>query len=129
MVFDRLKVFTQKRDGSLFGALDDGQLLDQRPGYVKLGLSVRFHVKRLQDRGAEVEAACSAFFGERTKVEIVHTPLAGGQGATPASANQPAREAERVRRSTALNHPSINVALEVLEGEIVEIRSLGGGPR
>jgi hypothetical protein len=32
-------------------------------------------------------------------------------------------------KKTALNHPKINVALEVLEAEIVEIKSLGGGRR
>jgi hypothetical protein len=32
----------------------------------------------------------------------------------------------RSQRREALNHPSVNAALEILEGEIVDIRPLGG---
>jgi len=128
VVFDRLKAFIQKRDRSLFGALEDGRLLTQSPGGLRLGLPARFHVKRLQDRIAEVEAACAAFFGERTKVEIVALdPTEPGAGTGGKSDAQ--REAERQTKHTALHHPKINVALEVLEAEIVEIKSLGGGRR
>jgi hypothetical protein len=31
------------------------------------------------------------------------------------------------RRQEALNHPAVNEALEILQGEIVEIRPLGEG--
>jgi len=127
VVFDRLKAFIQKRDRSLFSALENGRLLEHGPGAVKLGLPARFHVKRLQDRTAEVEAACSAFFGERTRVEITPLdPTAPGGGGRKIDAD---REAERQTKQTALHHPKINAALEVLEAEIVEIRSLTGGRR
>ena len=54
-------------------------------------------------------------------LDPAEAPKGGGR------VNLAAREAERQRKQSALNHPKINAALDVLKAEIVEIRSLGGG--
>lgn len=125
VVFDRLKGFIQKRDRSLFAALEDGRLLEREPGHLRIGLPAKFHAQRLKDRAAEVEAACAAFFGEPTRVSVdALSPDDASKSGGRASHAE--REAERQRKQSALNHPKINAALEVLQAEIVEIRSLGG---
>jgi hypothetical protein len=48
-----------------------------------------------------------------------------GPAAAPRAAG-PDPLAQR-RRQEALNHPAVNEALEILQGEIVEIRPLGEG--
>jgi len=48
----------------------------------------------------------------------------------PAAARSAESDLGRRRRQEALDHPAVNDALEILGGEIVEIRPLGGaGPR
>ena len=129
VVFDRLKGFIQKRDRSLYAALEEGRLLERKSGHVRLGLPAKFHVQRLKDRIAEVEAACAAFFGERTQVQVEALDSTAAGAGADGRASKAQREAERQRKQTALHHPKINAALEVLEAEIVEIRSLGGKAR
>jgi hypothetical protein len=141
VVLDRLRVFAQKRDRGLFISLDDASLLERRDGYVKLAIPNDFHHKRLSSRIREVEQMCSEFFGAEIRADLVaDAPTRGsapGQAArgdaSRAAVAQSAgdgaisqREEERRRRRDALNHPGINIALEVLEADIVEIRPLGG---
>ena len=44
----------------------------------------------------------------------------------PAGRRQDEEDARR-RRKAALDHPVVNATLEILEGEILEIRPLGSG--
>ncbi|MCZ7620528.1 MAG: DNA polymerase III subunit gamma/tau [Myxococcota bacterium] len=94
-------------------------------------------------RQADLEAAAERFFGRSLRVEITEitgtTGAAGAAGtaavapAPPAAAlggrtprSDAAEEADRRRRREALDHPAINAALEILGGDVVEIRPLGG---
>lgn len=123
---DRLRVFGQKRDRGLFASLDGARLEEQRTGFVKIGVTGDFHAKRLQSRESDVAALCSDFFGEPTRVEVTLLRTNGSAGAPGAAEPAPGRERERKIRQDALNHPGVNAALEILEAELVEIRSLGG---
>jgi hypothetical protein len=49
-------------------------------------------------------------------------------GASTEAAREASKEAGEARRREALNHPAVNSALEILDGEILEIRPLGGAP-
>ena len=87
---------------------------------IELGVPGRFHADRLLDRTPELEALASELFGQpaRITLEIV-------DGKTAREESHEARETSRRRRQEALNSEPVNLALEVLEAEIVEIRPLG----
>ena len=64
-------------------------------------------------------ALCNEFFGGPMQLEVqVQEPGAPGAG--------PSADPESVRllRQQALQHPGVNAALELLDGEIIEIRPL-----
>ncbi|MBW2695488.1 MAG: DNA polymerase III subunit gamma/tau [Deltaproteobacteria bacterium] len=124
VVLDRLRVHAQKQSRGLFASLDGAELLERGPAHLRLAVTGAFHQRRLQDQIEEVESTCAAFFGRPMRVEIVQ---GADQQPAPATGDAPpaARELERARRREALNHPKVNSALEILEGEIVEIRPLG----
>jgi len=126
-VFDRLRTLAKEENRGLFTSLDSCQLREQHPGHLLLTTSNGFHAKRLSDGVQSLEAICSRFFGQPTRVEIAVEPTASGDGEVASAARSvPQREDERRRRQEALNNPRINAALEVLRAEIVEIRPLGG---
>jgi len=121
VVFDRLRAYFRKADPGLSGALDGGQLLSYSEGTLRLELPRAFAVRRLEDRRETFEKVLEKFFGCPTSF-VVETQDVSKPGK---DARDP--EALRTLRQDALNHPGINAALEVLKGEIVEIRPLGGG--
>jgi DNA polymerase-3 subunit gamma/tau len=124
VVLDRLRVFGQKQNRGLFASLEQADLLERSDEHLKLSVSGAFHQRRLLDQVDEVKRVCSAFFGSPMRVEIVLSRRE--EIASPESAPPAARERVRSQRREALNHPSVNAALEILEGEIVDIRPLGG---
>lgn len=124
MVLDRLRVLGRQRDSGLFTSLDGAELLERSPGLLKIAVPSAFHRQRLQNRIAEVNAVCGEIFGTPTRVDLTLPGEVAEQPEASQSAN--GRELERRRRREALNHPSVNLALEVLAAEIVEIRPLGG---
>jgi DNA polymerase-3 subunit gamma/tau len=126
-VFDQLRTLAKKENRGLFTSLDSCRLREQRPDHLRLTTSSHFHAKRLRGSVESLEAICSRFFGQPTRVEIAVEPDGSGNGdAASAERSIPQREDERRRRQEALNNPRINAALEVLQAEIVEIRPLGG---
>jgi hypothetical protein len=76
---------------------------------------------QLEARIGELEQICERFFGEPTRVA-----LSTRDSATPEPDGDPGEDLARRRRKEALSHPNVNQALEILGGEIVEIRPLGG---
>jgi hypothetical protein len=123
VVFDRLRAFAGKHHAGLFAALDGGRLLEIGEARLRIGVPAGFAAQRLGQKQGELEACCEQFFGRRVGVEIA--PL--GDAPSPPRAER-ASEAEAVRRlrQQALAHPAVNTALDVLDGEILEIRPLGG---
>jgi DNA polymerase III subunit gamma/tau len=120
-VFDRLRVFAQRENRGLFAALEGGQASHWDGDRLRLALPAGIGSRRLGSRRAELEAVCERFFGRPVRLELEIADEAGGaEGAREAS-----KEAGEARRREALNHPAVNAALEILDGEILEIRPLG----
>ena len=124
MVLDRLRGFVRGRDRGLSASLEDATLLESRPGQVKLGAAAAFHHRRLTDRTPEVEQMLAEFFGQPTRLELVAP--AGAEETPTGEGPSPRRELERKQRREALEHPKVNLALDVLDAEIVDIVPLGG---
>jgi DNA polymerase-3 subunit gamma/tau len=122
-VFDRLRVFAQNENRGLFAALEGGRLLERASGRLRLELPPSIGGRRLAGRVSDLEEICARFFGEPTEVEIqIAESAAGRERGRKQAEESDARE----RRRVALSHPAINAALEILGGEIIEIRPLGG---
>ena len=124
VVFDRLRGFAGRDNPGLFAALEAGRLVERGADRLRIALPSAFSAQRLEDRREAFEAACARFFGAPMGVAIEIDTSEAHSGA-PGSALDP--EALRQRRQDALNHPAVSDALEVFDGQILEIRPLGGG--
>jgi hypothetical protein len=125
-VFDRLRAFAQEENRGLFAALEGGRLIGRTEQALRISLPSAIAVRRFQARMDELTAVCERFFGHPLRVVMETEGASGARPATQSAGPDP--DAKR-RRQEALNHPAVNQALEILKGEIVEIRPLGGeGP-
>ena len=122
IVYDRLRSLAQEQNRGLFAALDGGRLVASEAGRVQIELPTSVATHQLEARIGELEQICERFFGEPTRVA-----LSTKDSATPEPDSGPGEDLARRRRKEALSHPNVNQALEILGGEIVEIRPLGGG--
>jgi len=124
VVFDRLRAATKEQDRALYAALEGTQLLARSPEGLTIGVPEGFAATRLEGRREAVEALCARLFGRPQRVRI--EPLSQRP---EAARSAPALDADqlRQRRQAALNHPSVNTAMEILGGEIVDIRPVGAG--
>jgi DNA polymerase-3 subunit gamma/tau len=122
VVFDRLRAFAGKQDPGLFAALDGGELVEIEASRLRIRVPAGFGARRLEQKRTAFEQCCESFFGRPVAVELESV----GEAPEAASAAQ-ASSAEALRRlrQQALSHPAVNAVLELLEGEIVEIRPLG----
>jgi hypothetical protein len=90
-----------------------------------------FAARRLERRQADLEAAAERLFGRplRFAIRTAEAPAAP-RPASALGARAPRsdgdEEAARRRRREALDHPAVNAALEILGGDVVDIRPLGG---
>jgi DNA polymerase III subunit gamma/tau len=125
-VFDRLRVFAQRENRGLFAALEGGRATAWDGERLQLVVPPGIAARRLRGRRADLAAACTRFFGRAVQVEleIEDDPDASAERGRAEAAS---RESDEARRREALNHPAVNTALEILDGEIVEIRPLGSG--
>jgi DNA polymerase-3 subunit gamma/tau len=121
VVFDRLRAFAGKTDPGLFAALDGGELVEIEAARLRIRVPAGFGARRLEQKRAALEQCCESFFGRSVAVGI-ESP---GEAPEAASAQASSAEALRRLRQQALAHPGVNAVLEVLDGEIVEIRPLG----
>ena len=122
-VFDRLRAFAQEANRGLFAALEGGRLAARTEETLSIALPSAIAVRRLESRMGELAAVCERFFG---KAQSVRLEVEGAASAATPRPAGPDPVAQR-RRQEALNHPAVNQALELLEGEILEIRPLGEG--
>jgi DNA polymerase-3 subunit gamma/tau len=120
-VFDRLRAFTREANRGIHAALEDGRILSHADDALRIGVPATFAAGRLREKGDALADLASRFFDEPTRVEIVDE-------SAPAASTQPSDgETDlRRRRQAALNDPGVSRALEVLDGEIVEILPFGG---
>jgi len=120
VIFDRLRDFAGEFHSGLLAPLEGGLITEREPDRITIAVPTAFSAKRLNHKRSQLEQACARFFGRTLQVEIetVHGDEAGGGARTEDS------EAVRLRRQQTLNHPAVRTALDVLGGEIVEIRPL-----
>jgi hypothetical protein len=121
-VFDRLRNFAQEANRGLFAALEGGRIVARTDETIRLALPSAIAVRRLESRLDELASVVGRFFGQPLRVVLE----AEGGPSEAARASGPDPLAKR-RRQEALDHPTVNQALEILEGEILEIRPLGEG--
>jgi len=122
VVYDRLRALAQEQNRGLFAALEGGRLVAKEAGRIQIELPTSVATRQLQARTGDLEQVCERFFGEPTRVT-----LSTKDSATSGPDNGLGEDRARRQRQEALNHPNVNQALEILGGEIVEIRPLGGG--
>lgn len=120
VVFERLRDFAGKGNPGLFAALEGGRLVERGEDHLRISVPQRFLAQRLEDRRDALEKACADFFGRGMRLEIE------SDGDEPSGPTRPDAESRRQLRQAALNHPAVNAAVEILEGEIMEIRPIGG---
>jgi len=120
-VYDRLRSLAQEQNRGLFAALQGGRLVAREAGRVEIELPTSVATRQLETRIGDLEQVCERFFGEPTRVT-----LSTRGSATPEPESGPGEDQARRQRQEALSHPNVNQALEILSGEIVEIRPLGG---
>jgi DNA polymerase-3 subunit gamma/tau len=121
IVYDRLRALAQEGSRGLSAALEGGRLVAREEGRIQIELPTDVATRRVQPRIGELEGVCERFFGRPTQVT-----LATKESDAPGPDDGPEADRARRQRKEALSHPNVNQALEILGGEIVEIRSLGG---
>ena len=121
IVYDRLCALAQEQNRGLFAALEGGRLVAREEGRIQIELATSVAARRLETRIGELEEVCERFFGRPTRVTLA-TKESPAAGPDPGPADDRALR----KRKEALSHPNVNQALEILGGEIVEIRPLGG---
>lgn len=122
---DRLRALATERDRTLGAALEGAELLARTDKVLRLRVPQSFAAHRLERRRGDLEAVCARLAGRPLRVEVVG-PDAGERSEAMAGG---ADETLRRRRRDALAHPAVNTVLEILGGEVVEIRPQGGTPR
>ena len=128
-MLDRLRAVLAEEDRGLAAALEGAALVERTEQALRIAVPEAFAARRLERRLPELEAVCVRLFGRPTRVSISGP---SSEAAEPRSRDREEQERAR-RRREALDHPAVNTALEVLGGEVVEIKPLGasdpGGSR
>jgi hypothetical protein len=119
-IFDRLRTKALEKDRARFAILEGARILSLEGDMIELGVAAAFHAERLRTNIADLEALGREIFDRpiRIRVEV----NGSGAGRTETSDT---RERSRKQRQEALNSEPVNLAIEVLNAEIVEIRPLG----
>jgi DNA polymerase-3 subunit gamma/tau len=122
-LFDRLRAFARAENPGIYAALEGGRVLAREDGALRIGVPAAFAARRLREKAKLLDALAGRFFGAPVRVEIADE-------SAPSAAEPAAKgvEQNRQRRQDALNDPGVSRALEILGGEIVEIRPLGAPP-
>jgi len=123
VVLDRLRAVLGEEDRGLAAALEGAALIERTDQALRIAVPEAFAARRLERRLPDLEATCARLFGRPTRVSISGP---SSETAEPRSRDREQQERAR-RRREALDHPAVNTALEVLGGEVVEIKPLGAG--
>jgi DNA polymerase-3 subunit gamma/tau len=120
-LFERLRAFAREANPAIHAALEDGEIVCQESGLLRIRVPAAFAARRLQERSEALAEIASRFFDATTRVEIADTQAPS----PPADAAASGEDDLRRRRQAALNDPGVSRALELLDGEIVEIVPFG----
>ncbi len=119
-IFDRFRSKALETDRSRYASLEGTELVSINGNTIALSVKAAFHAERLSARITDLEAFAGKLFGQRTKISV---EIQAAQ--SPEEESLESREHSRKRRQEALNSEPVNLAIEILEAEIVEIRPLG----
>ncbi|MCP4907880.1 MAG: DNA polymerase III subunit gamma/tau [bacterium] len=119
-LFDRFREKALDNDRSRFASLDGTSLVAIEGNTIRIGAPATFHAERLRQRIDDLETLATNLFGQTTRITV---EIAAAT--TARTGNGESREKSRKQRQEALNSESVNLAIEVLDAEIVEIRPLG----
>jgi hypothetical protein len=124
VVLDRLRGFIRSDHPGLYAALEGARLVHSDDQHLQVSIPEPFTAQRLRDRIETFEAVCANFFGRPTRVEIQSdkAETASDDALAHGGRESLTGEAMRQLRQRALNHPAISRAIEILDGEITEIR-------
>jgi len=127
VILDRLRGFMREDHPGLAAALEGGTLLERDDQHIRVFIQEPFAAQRLRDRTESLEAACAKFFGHPIRVQIETTKEDAEAESQAATDSKVALSSDALRELTqrALKNPAVNRAVEILDGEIVEIRPTG----
>ncbi len=127
VVLDRLRGFIGREKPGLVAALEGARLIERDERHMRLFIEEPFAASRLRDRLDALEAACEQFFGQpiRVRVETTEAEAEAKSGETAKAKTALDGEALREITQRALQNPAVNRAIELLDGEIIEIRPTG----
>jgi len=127
VILDRLRGFMREEHPGLAAALEGGKLLERDDQRIRVFIQEPFAAQRLRDRTESLEAACAKFFGHPIRVQIESAKADAEAGSEAATNSRAALSSDALRELTqrALKNPAVNRAVEILDGEIVEIRPAG----
>jgi DNA polymerase-3 subunit gamma/tau len=120
-VFDRLRAFVREENPGVYAALEGGRIVARDASGLRIAVPGAFAARRLGDKLAQLEQLAGRFFDRPTPVHVESVPEESSADARPDA------DALRRRRAAALSDPGVGRALEILGGEIVDIRPLGDG--
>jgi hypothetical protein len=102
-------------------------LLERDDQHMRIYIQEPFAAQRLRDRLESLEAACAKFFGHpiRVQIETTEADADADRGASTGAKGALTGEALRELTQRALKNPAVNRAVEILDGEIIEIRPTG----
>ena len=119
VVFDRLLARASERNRAIHAALEGSRLLEYSDEELLVEVPESFSFRRLTEKREELQAIAVELFGSTTKLKI-QQPVARPQAATTQNAPDPLKSL----KEEALHDPGIALAMEILDAEIVAIRSL-----
>ncbi len=119
-LFERLRAKAFEVDRARHASLEQAECLAITGSRLRLAVATSFHAERVRARIGELEALAQSLFGRALKIEVELRAVK-----TPAQDSAESRERSRRRRQEALNSEPVNLAIEILDAEIVEIRPLG----
>ena len=127
VVLDRLRGFIGENHPGLVAALEGGKLLERDDQHLRVFVEEPFAAQRLRDRLESLETVCAEFFGHpiRVQIETTEANTEAESGAATGAIAALTGEALRELTQRALKNPAVNRAVEILDGEIVEIRPTG----
>jgi len=127
VVLDRLRGFIGRDQPGLLAALEGAHLIERDDRHLRVFIEEPFAASRLRDRLESLEAACEQFFGRPIRVQIETAESQEEAKSREPSKARAALGGEALRELTqrALQNPAVNRAIEILDGEIIEIRPTG----
>ena len=119
-LFDRLRAKALELDRARYASLEHAECLAVAGDLLRLSVATSFHAERVRARGSDLERIAKNLFGRAIRIEVELQAVK-----TQAEESAESRERSRRRRQEALNSEPVNLAIEILDAEIVEIRPLG----